>query len=170
MKLLLKLTELHAGLGRLLDLLRSPALLAARLYVAYQFWISGWLKLTSWQTTLDLFRDEYRVPLLPPPLAAVAGTAGELFFPVLLAAGLFTRVGALGAFAVNVMAVVAYAHVLLSEGFEAAIGQHVLWGVLLLSIALFGPGRLSLDAWLERRAAARCRPATYVSGEAVATR
>lgn len=158
MNALLKLSDLHAALGRLLDKLQPLALLAARLYVADVFLRSGWLKATSWESTLGLFRDEYKVPVLPPELAALAGTAGELIFPVLLVLGLFGRFGALGTFAVNAMAVVSYAHVLLSEGFEAALGQHVLWGVLLLGVIVFGPGKLSVDAWLERRAAARCRP------------
>jgi putative oxidoreductase len=88
----------------------------------------------------------------------VVGTFGELFFPVLLILGLFGRLGALGTFAVNAMAVISYAHVLLTEGFEAAIGQHILWGTLLLGLTVFGPGKISLDYWLERRSAARCRP------------
>ena len=50
------------------------------------------------------FVDEYRVPLLPPLLAAVLGTAGELFFPLLLVLGLFGRIGAAGLFAVNALA------------------------------------------------------------------
>jgi putative oxidoreductase len=158
MNALLKLSDLHAALGRLLDKLQPLALLAARLYVADVFLRSGWLKATSWESTLGLFRDEYKVPVLPPELAAVAGTAGELFFPVLLVLGLFGRFGALGTFAVNAMAVVSYAHVLFSEGLEAALGQHVLWGVLLLGLIVFGPGKLSVDTWLERRSAARCRP------------
>jgi putative oxidoreductase len=49
------------------------------------------------------------------------------------------------------MAVVAYAHVLFDEGFEAALGQHYLWGMMLLVVLVFGPGRWSLDAWLEHR-------------------
>jgi putative oxidoreductase len=158
MNALLTLSELHASLGRLLDRLQPVALLAARLYVADIFLKSGWLKATSWESTLGLFRDEYRVPLLSPELAAVAGTAGELFFPVLLVFGFLGRPGALGTFAVNAMAVVSYSHVLLSEGFEAALGDHILWGVLLLGLIVFGPGKLSVDAWLERRSAARCRP------------
>ena len=124
----------------------SPLLLALRVYVAWQFLKSGWLKISNWESTLYLFQDEYHVPLLPPAIAAVAGTAGELVFPVLLMAGLLTRYAAAGLFAVNVVAVVAYAHVLLSEGFEAAIGQHYLWGVMLLTVAVFGAGRWSLDA------------------------
>lgn len=155
---LLKLTNLHAALGRLLDKLQPLALLAARLYIADVFWRSGWLKATSWQGTLGLFRDEYHVPLLPPEVAAVAGTFGELFFPTLLVLGFLGRLGALGTFAVNAMAVISYSDVLLSEGFEAALGNHILWGVLLLGLTVFGSGRISVDAWLERRSAARCRP------------
>jgi putative oxidoreductase len=160
MNLLYKLTDLHAALGRLLDKLQPLALLAARLYVTDVFWRSGWLKLTSWSSTLDLFRDEYHVPVLPPELAAVVGTFGELFFPALLVLGLFGRFGALGTFAVNAMAVISYAYVLLAEGYEAALGNHILWGTLLLGLTVFGPGKISIDALLERRSAARCRPLT----------
>ncbi|MEP7246235.1 MAG: DoxX family protein, partial [Gammaproteobacteria bacterium] len=142
MNFLLTLTNLNAALGRLLDRLQPLALLAARLYVADVFWKSGWIKFTNWDSTLDLFRDEYHVPVLPPDLAAVAGTFGELFFPALLVLGLFGRFGALGAFAVNAMAVISYAHVLFQEGFEAAIGQHILWGTLLIGLAVFGPGSI----------------------------
>jgi putative oxidoreductase len=133
-----------------LALLAAPLLLGTRVYVAWQFLKSGWLKLSSWDTTLFLFTDEYHVPLLPPHVAAVAGTFGELFFPVLVALGLFGRLGALGLFAVNAMAVVSYADVLLAEGSEAALGQHVLWGYMLAVIAIMGPGRLALDELLGR--------------------
>jgi putative oxidoreductase len=126
--------------------LESPLLLALRAWVAWQFLKSGWLKLSNWESTLYLFQDEYHAPLLPPAVAAIAGTGGELVFPLLLIAGLLTRYAAIGLFAVNVVAVVSYAHVLLSEGFEAAIGQHYLWGVMLLTVAIFGAGRWSLDA------------------------
>jgi putative oxidoreductase len=154
----LDLVNLHAAFGRGLDHLRALLLLGTRLWVSWQFLKSGWLKLSSWDVTLELFRSEYQVPLLPPYLAAVFGTAGELLFPVLLILGLFTRVGALGLFAVNLMAVVSYWHVLGGEGFEAALAQHVLWGYMLAVIALAGAGGISLDALLEKRSAARCRP------------
>jgi putative oxidoreductase len=144
------LIRLHAALGRALDFLRPLVLLGTRWFVSWQFLKSGWLKLTEWDTTLFLFRDEYRVPVLPPGAAAVAGTFGELFFPLLLVAGLFTRVGALGLFAVNALAVISYWHVLGSEGFEAALAQHVLWGYMLAVIAVMGGGGISVDAWLER--------------------
>jgi putative oxidoreductase len=154
----LNLVAAHAALGRLLDHMRSLVLLATRFYVGWQFWKSGLLKVTSWSSTLELFRSEYHVPLLPPPVAAVTGAGGELFFPVLLFMGFFSRVGALGAFFVNAMAVISYRQVLLAEGSEAALGQHVLWGFMLLILAVFGPGRIALDTFLEQRLAARCRP------------
>ncbi len=135
----------HARLARTLDHLRSLLLLGTRLWVGWQFLKSGWLKLTTWDVTLELFRSEYRVPLLPADVAAVIGTVGELFFPLLLVLGLLTRVGALGLFAVNLLAVVSYWHVLGGEGFEAALAQHVLWGFMLAVIAIFGGGALSLD-------------------------
>jgi putative oxidoreductase len=158
MSFLLKLTDLHTAFGRLLDKLQPLALLAARIYVAKVFLTSGWLKITSWESTVDLFTSEYHVPLLPPLQAAVLGTFGELFFPTLLVLGLFGRLGALGTFVVNAMAVISYSHVLLAEGFEAALGQHFLWGTLTLGLMLFGPGAFSMD-WLLERLAARGRRA-----------
>jgi putative oxidoreductase len=152
MKILSSLTLRHAQLGRCLDRLHSLLLLGTRFYVGWQFTKSGWLKITSWDTTLDLFHNEYHVPLLPPDVAAVMGTCGELGFPILLYLGLFTRLGALGQFFVNGMAVYSYRQVLLAEGYEAALGQHVLWGYMLLVVMVFGPGKFSLDHWLERRA------------------
>ena len=129
----------------------SLLLLGTRLYVAWQFLKSGWLKVTDWETTLFLFNDEYHTPLLPPVAAAMAGTFGELVFPLLLILGLLTRYAAAGLFAVNVVAVVSYAHVLYSDGFEAAIGQHYLWGFMLLVVAIYGPGAWSADRWLAPR-------------------
>ena len=130
----------------------SPLLLLGlRLWVPWQFFKAGLVKVADWQSTLWLFREEYHVPLLPPALAAAAGTAGELVFPVLLAAGLATRWAALGLSMVNAMAVVAYAQVLLSDGYEAALGQHWLWGTVLAVLFVFGPGRWSIDAWLATR-------------------
>lgn len=158
MRYLLKLAGIHVSLGRLLDHFQSLVLLGTRFYVGWQFWKSGFLKVTSWSTTLDLFRTEYHVPLLPPPVAAVTGAGGELFFPALLFLGLFSRVGALGAFFVNAMAVISYRQVLLAEGSEAALGQHVLWGFMLLVLSVFGPGKIALDGWLESQLTARCRP------------
>jgi putative oxidoreductase len=125
----------------------EPLLLfVTRVYVSWQFLKSGWLKLADWETTRFLFEEEYHTPLLPPVVAAIAGTAGEIVFPVLLILGLLGRYAAAGLFAVNVVAVVSYSHVLLTEGFEAALGQHYLWGFMLLVLVVFGPGRWALDS------------------------
>src|SRR5262245_3106022 len=130
---------------RLFGALEPVFLLGVRLRVGWDLFKSGLLKISSWQNTLFLFHQEYHTPLLPPDVAAVAGTAGELVFPALLFLGLAGRLSAVGLFAVNVMAVVSYADVLLSEGFEAALGQHYLWGFGLAVLIVFGPGKLSLD-------------------------
>jgi len=136
--------------AKLLDLLQPVVALFARGYVGWQFWKSGYLKITSWETTLGLFETEYHTPVLPPHVAAVTGTFGELFFPTLVIFGLCGRLGAIGLFAVNAMAVISYRQVLLAEGFEAALAQHVLWGSILVYLFVYGPGKLSIDALLKR--------------------
>ena len=151
MKITVVIGRLLGFLDTILDALKPLVALGTRWWVSWQFLKSGALKLSDWDMTLALFRDEYHTPLLAPGLAAVVGTFGELFFPVLLIVGLFGRAAAVGLFAVNAMAVISYAHVLLSPGFEAAIGQHYLWGFMLLVLAVYGPGRLSLDHWFGAR-------------------
>lgn len=135
---------------RALDALQPAAQLAARLYVGAAFFRSGLTKIADWETTLLLFQDDYQVPLLPPGVAAVMGTAGELVLPVLLVLGLFGRFGALGLTVVNVVAVLS-----LTEIADAALQQHVFWGSLLAALALWGPGKWSVDAWWWPRVAAR---------------
>lgn len=145
MSLATNLVSINQRAASALEPLQSLFLAALRIYVSWQFLKSGWLKLQDWETTRFLFEEEYRVPLLAPSAAAVLGTAGELVFPLLLIVGLATRYSALGLSVVNVIAVVGYAHVLMSDGFEAALGQHYLWGLMLLTVLVFGPGRLSAD-------------------------
>ena len=125
-----------------LDHLQAPAALAARWFVGMAFFRSGLTKIADWDTTLALFADEYHVPLLPTEVAAVAGTFGELFFPVLLIMGLFGRFSALSLSVVNIVAVLS-----LAEIAPAALQQHQFWGSLLLGLLLWGPGKWSVDAW-----------------------
>jgi putative oxidoreductase len=138
-------------LSRALDALQPAFALGSRIYVSWVFLKSGYLKVSDWESPVALFEYEYHVPLLPPTLAAILGTAGELVFPVLLILGLFGRMSALGLQAVNVLAVISYSHVLFQEGFAAAIGQHYLWGYILAVLALYGPGAWSADHWLMAR-------------------
>lgn len=149
MSLATSLVSINQRAASALEQVQPLFLVALRIYVSWQFLKSGWLKLQDWETARFLFEEEYRVPLLAPSAAAVLGTAGELVFPLLLIVGLLSRYAALGLSAVNVVAVVGYAHVLMSDGFEAALGQHYLWGLMLLTLIVFGPGRLSADSSLD---------------------
>ena len=127
-----------------LEALKSPTLLAARLYVGWAFFASGLLKIQSWDTTIELFTSEFHVPILTdlsPTLAAVMGTGGELVLPVLLVFGLFGRFAALGLFVMNIVAVVS-----LSEIAPAALQQHQFWGSLLAGLAIWGVGSWSVDS------------------------
>jgi putative oxidoreductase len=131
----------HARLIALCESLQPLAQLAARLFVAKVFFLSGLTKLRDWETTLALFTDEYHVPLLSPEVAAFAGTAGEIVLPVLLVLGLGGRFAALGLSVVNVAAVLS-----VPEMPEAAFALHVFWGSLLAGLVLWGPGWWSVDA------------------------
>ena len=140
-----KITSAWSPVTALLNALQPVAALAARVYVAQVFFLSGLTKLRDWGTTVALFTDEYKVPLLPPTVAAVLGTAGELVLPVLLVLGLAGRFSALGLFLVNAVAVIA-----LAEIAPAALQQHILWGALLAGLAIYGIGPWSLDRWFKR--------------------
>jgi putative oxidoreductase len=121
----------------------EPLLLAAvRLYMAEIFFTSGWLKAQTylngtWATTLTLFAQEYKVPLLPAPLAAALGTIGEVGLSALLAFGLFGRFAALGLLTMTAVIQTVY---------PDAWRMHMSWALFLTVILVFGAGRLSLDA------------------------
>lgn len=132
------------------DGLRDLVLLAFRLYVAWVFFRSGLAKLADWDNTMFLFREEFHVPLLPPALAALAGTAGETLLPPLLALGLASRFAAAGLFVVNAMAVLSYP-MLWEFECPAALQSHFFWGALLLAVMACGPGRLALDGLVVAR-------------------
>lgn len=149
------LLSLHRSLSRvdapLAEWGGSLLSLALRLHVGAVFFKSGLAKLRDWDATLALFRDEYQVPLLTPELAAAMGAAGELGLPILLFAGLLTRPAALGLFLVNAVAVISYPQ-LFEFACPAAINDHFYWGILLLVLLAFGPGRASFDALIARAA------------------
>ena len=73
--------------------------LVSRFAIADVFWRSGETKVDGWQvtqSTIDLFREEYQVPLLPPEVAAYMAAIQEHLFSVLLVIGLASRLSALG--------------------------------------------------------------------------
>ena len=143
----LSLARVYAGFARLANRLQPFAALAMRLYVAKVFFVSGLLKAQRWDSTLALFENEYHVPLLPPTTAAWLGTTCELALPLLLASGLGTRAAALALFAFNIVAVISY-----PDLSDAGVKDHMLWGALLLVTFFYGPGKISLDYLLQRRA------------------
>ncbi len=128
-----------------LNKLHSLAVLLARFYIAQVFFMSGLTKIRDWDTTLFLFAEEYQVPLLPFELAAYLGTFSELLLPILLITGIFTRLSALALFAVNCVAVIS-----LAEIAPAALYLHVIWGILLIQLIIYGGGLLSTDRLLNR--------------------
>ena len=114
-----------------------------RFAVATVFWNSAMTKLANWETAISLFTEEYKVPLLPPELAAYSATAIELTAPVLLVLGLATRPAALvllGMTAVIELFV-----------YPQAWPTHIQWAAMLLVLFFRGPGKLSLDYWVWQR-------------------
>lgn len=113
-----------------------------RLAMATVFWNSAMTKLASWDTAVALFTDEYRLPILPPELAAYIAVSIELTAPILLVLGLGTRPAAavmLGM--ITIIEVFVY---------PQAWPTHIQWAAMLLVLLARGPGKLSID-WLIRR-------------------
>ncbi len=114
-----------------------------RLAVATVFWNSAMAKLANWDAALALFRDEYKVPLLPPEIAAYIGTSIELSTPILLVLGLGTRPAALVLLGMtSVIEIFVY---------PQAWPTHIQWAAMLLVLLCRGAGTLSVDHWLRRR-------------------
>ena len=136
--------------GRIAQLVRvfervpySVLAIPLRLAVATVFWNSGTTKIADWAATLQLFEDEYKVPLLPPDIAAYIGAGIELSTPVLLVLGLLTRPAALVLLGMTtVIEVFVY---------PQAWPTHIQWAAMLLVLLCRGAGALSVDHWLWRR-------------------
>ncbi|QIR07194.1 DoxX family protein [Salinivibrio costicola] len=140
------LTTINHTFTRALTPLQPLLLLVGRVYVAWIFFQSGLIKYQNWDSTLYLFEYEYQVPLLPWQLAAYLGTAAELILPVFVALGLLARPMTLALFVFNIVAVASYP-LLWERGYD----DHIMWGVILLVVSVWGPGWLNLDNWLARK-------------------
>jgi putative oxidoreductase len=138
----------------------SAIALLARVSIAGVFWRSGQTKVEGFALDLvegrfefglprlapsavDLFRDEYRLPLLPPEAAALMASVGEHVLPALLLLGLGTRFAALG-----LLVMTAVIQTLVYPG---AWPTHGVWAAVLLWLMVRGPGVFSLDHALVRR-------------------
>lgn len=136
---MMTLGSLWERLGRFpLSLLQ----LAMRIGVGAVFFRSGLLKLDSWQFAVQLFRDEYRVPVLDPVLAAQVATAVELAVPPLLFVGLATRLATL-----PLLSMIAVIQIFV---YPNAWSDHLLWASALVLVLTRGPGVFSLDHWIAR--------------------
>jgi putative oxidoreductase len=147
-----RVAGLYGRFTRLIDRLQPLLALGLRLYVARVFLLSGLTKIHDWSVTLALFENEYHVPVLSPAVAAALGTATELSMPVLLALGLGTRFAAAVLFVFNIVAVVSYPDLP-----DIAVKDHILWGLMLLVLLVYGASGISVDRWLQSRLAGAAR-------------
>ena len=138
----------------------SPIALLGRFSVAAVFWKSGQTKIEGFALDLvegtfepgpprlaasavDLFRDEYKLPLLPPEAAAVMATVGEHALPLLVLLGLGTRLASFG-----LLVMTAVIQFLVYPG---AYATHGVWAAVLLWLMVRGGGVFSLDHLIARR-------------------
>ena len=138
----------HALAGRLTRLLPHDVLaLVNRVAIAAIFFLSGRTKVEGWLTlkdsTYQLFREEYRLPLVPVEVAAHAAAWAEHLFPLLLVLGLFTRLSALALLGMTLVIQVFV--------YPDAWPTHLSWAGLLLYLVSRGGGALSLDRLLKIR-------------------
>jgi putative oxidoreductase len=116
--------------------------IAARIGIAATFFRSGLLKLDGWSSgnTLALFTDEYRLPVIPPEIAAYMATAAELSMPVLILMGFLTRFAALALLCMTlVIEIFVYPN---------AFDTHGVWAAALLYLMKYGAGFLSIDNFI----------------------
>ncbi|TNC81797.1 MAG: hypothetical protein C9356_06580 [Oleiphilus sp.] len=138
--------KLYLTTTRWVDLTQPLLNLAFRIYLAKVFFYAGLTKIKTWDSTLMLFEYEYNVPLLPFDIAAYLATFAELVFPALLVIGLAGRFSAGALFVLNLVAAISYPDIS-----PAGTNDHYFWGAMLLVLTVYGPGKLSVDAWIQQR-------------------
>ena len=114
-----------------------------RLAIAGVFLRAGLQKLESWESTVELFRNEYKVPVLPPDLAALMGTATEIVCPTLLVLGLGTRVATL-----PLLGMIATIQLFV---YPQAWPEHLVWSSILVLLLTRGGGAIALDHLIASR-------------------
>jgi putative oxidoreductase len=135
-------TTLAAIYARLERFPLSIIQLAMRIAVGAVFFKSGLLKVGSWEFAVQLFRDEYKLPLLDPAIAAHLAASVELGVPPFLFAGLATRIATL-----PLLGMIAVIQTLV---YPDAWTDHLLWGSILVFLLTRGPGAISADAYLAK--------------------
>ncbi len=138
--------RLAASAISLLDMIPYWILgLSARIFPAAVFWQSGQTKVEGWHlkaSAVTLFREEYKLPLIDPVIAAHAAAFAEHFFPVLLILGLASR---FAAFSLLIMTAIIEIFV-----YPDAWPTHGVWATCFLLVIARGPGPVSLDHFIAR--------------------
>ena len=115
--------------------------LVDRIAIAAIFFFSGRTKVEGFLTLTEgaytLFREEYKLPFIPPETAAHLAAYAEHAFPVLLVLGLCTRLSAL--------ALLCMTAVIQIFVYPDAWPTHLSWAGLLLYLIARGAGPVSLD-------------------------
>jgi putative oxidoreductase len=132
-----RLASLRAMLGRTPLAIHQVLF---RLAIAGVFLRAGLTKVQSWESTVALFRDEYRVPVLPPEAAAAMASTFEIGCSVLLLLGLASRLATLPMLGM-IMTIQLFVY-------PSAWPEHLVWGSILLFLLTRGAGALSLDRLL----------------------
>ncbi len=131
-----KIIAIYLKIIQLLEKYCLPILLFyIRFWMAKIFWYSGLSKIDSWQSTLYLFKDMYKVPYIPPEIAAYLTTSAELICPILLFFGIATRLAVIPMLIITAVIDFTYLDIL----------EHNYWAMLLGIILLYGPGKISID-------------------------
>lgn len=124
----------------------SALALAARIFPAAVFWMSGQTKVDGFRVTesaVALFREEYQLPLIDPAIGAHLAAFAEHFFPVLLVIGLASRFSALALLGMTL--------VIQFLVYPGAWPTHGVWAACFLLVIARGPGVLSVDHMIARR-------------------
>lgn len=144
----MRIADLYDRITALLQRYGAPVFdLTVRLWIAGVFFMSGRVKIADWESTIYLFEDEYKVPVLPPELAAYIGASFELTMPVLLAVGFASRLAALPL--IGIACVIQF--VLGASNPDYDHVEHFYWLFLLAMIVVRGPGVLSVDYFIRQR-------------------
>lgn len=119
--------------------------LAARIFPAAIFWMSGQTKVEGWHvsdTAIALFQDEYRLPFLDPTIGAYLAAFAEHFFPLLLVIGLASRFAALALLGMTLIIQIFV--------YPGAWPTHGVWAACFLVVIARGAGAISLDGLIAR--------------------
>jgi putative oxidoreductase len=116
----------------------SVLALIARAATFSVFFRSGLVKISDWSSTVMLFENEYRVPVLPPGIAATMAASMELSLSSLVLVGLLTRPSVLG-----LLGMVAVIQLFV---YPTAWPDHIQWLAFMAVLVCRGPGAFSLDA------------------------